>query len=493
MNLADLFYPLGISIPEGHSELLIDSVEYDSRTCTDGALFVCLRGAFEDGHRYARDAYDRGCRAFVTEEPLDLPDDAAVILTDNTRRMLALASSELYGRPAEKLHLIGVTGTKGKTTTCHMIYTVLNAAGIPTGYVGSTGVMFSGVRSSTLRTTPESSDLNLYFHKMLAAGITTVVVEVSSQAIKNDRIYGLKFETCVYTNIAPDHIGEHEHPTFEDYRACKARLFSDHECELIIYNADDENAAYMLENAASLAAAVSIKDESAEYYGCNLEMWRDSGALGVDFSMRCGDSEYHVRLKTPGDFSVYNALLTIGVCRCYSVPFEKIISALADASPIGRFEVVDALPYATFIIDYAHNERSLREALTVLRGYGPSRLIVLVGCVGGRTFSRRAPVGSAISELADLCILTSDDPGFEDPMEIIHDILEGFGDRDTPFVCIPDRAEAIEYAVEEARPGDIILFAGKGHETFIVIEGENRPFSERALIRAAASKLTSKA
>ncbi len=493
MNLKQLFSALHVKVPERFSRMKIDSVEYDSRVCTAGALFVCLRGDFEDGHRFARDAYDRGCRAFLAEEPLSLPEDAAVITVDNTRRMLALVSSELYGRPAEKLTVIGVTGTKGKTTTCHMIYSILNAANIPTGFIGSTGVMFSGVRTSTLRTTPESSDIFAYLHKMIRSGITTVVIEVSSQSIKTDRIYGIRFDTCVFTNLSPDHIGEHEHASFEEYRDTKAKLFSDFGCSFIVYNADDENAAYMLGGASALAVSVSTSDEAADLCAAAPAPWRENGALGIDFTLKCDGEKHRIRLRSPGMFSVKNALLAIGVARRFLIPIKTAAEALAVTSPIGRFEVVDALPYATFIIDYAHNELSLREALSTLRAYSPTRLVVLVGCVGGRTFSRRAPVGRAISELADFCILTSDDPDFEDPMEIIREILVGFEDRSTPFVCIPDRVEAIEYAVKEARPGDIVLLAGKGHENFIIIEGEHRRLSERAVIMKAAEEITVKA
>lgn len=489
MTIKKLFSNLDIEVPRGHAGDDVDAVSYDSRMCAPGTLFVCIRGAVVDGHRYARDAYERGCRAFLAEEPLDLPGDAAVLLCSDSRKMLALVSAEFYGRPADSLRIIGVTGTKGKTTSSLLIYAILNAAGIPTGYIGSVGVMFAGRRTTTLHTTPESADLHMYFHKMLAAGITTVVMEVSSQAVYMDRIHGVKFDTCAFSNLSPDHIGGNEHPTFENYRDCKARLFSDYGCKHIVYNRDDENSGYMLEGAGALTASFSIKSSNADYYGCDTSKWSEHGALGVDFTLRTGDGERRVRLRTPGAFSVSNALLAVGVCRRYGVSYDTIVNALATATPLGRFEVVDTLPYATFIIDFAHNELSLRSALSVLREYDPRRLIVLVGSVGGRTFSRRAPIGRAVSELADLCILTADDPDYEDPMEIIHDILEGFGDRETPFVCIPDRREAIEYAVAEARPGDIILLAGKGHENFILIEGEHLPFSERSIIAEASAKL----
>ena len=489
MTIDRLFSALPVELPETYTDHEIDAVSYDSRMCAPGTLFVCIRGTVSDGHKYARDAYGRGCRAFLAEEPLDLPSDAAVILCENSRRMLALVSAELYERPADKLRIIGVTGTKGKTTTCLLIHSILNAAGIPTGYIGGVGVMFAGQRMSTLRTTPESADLHLYFHKMLAAGITTVVMEVSSQAVFMERIHGIKFDTCVYTNLSPDHIGEVEHPTFEHYRDCKARVFSDYGCEFVVYNADDENAGYMLRGVTAESVSVSMRDENADYYADNISKWQSDGALGVDFTLSDNAGAHRIRLMTPGAFSVSNASLAVAVCRHFGASYGAITDALSKATPLGRFEVVNALPYATFVIDYAHNELSLRSALSVLREYEPRRLIVLVGSVGGRTFSRRAPMGRAISELADLCILTADDPDFEDPMDIIHDILEGFGDRDTPFVCIPDRRDAVEYAVSEARPGDIILLAGKGHESFILIEGEHLPFSERKIISEAASKL----
>ncbi len=490
MLLHKLFSDLNISVPAGFENDVIDHISYDSRIAAPGTLFVCINGSLTDGHKYAIDAYKRGCRAFLCEHEIDLPDDAAVMLTDNTSTALPLVSTEFYGRPAEKLRIIGITGTKGKTTTALLIHDILNGAGIKTGYIGSAGVIFDGLRTSSLRTTPESTDLHLYFRKMLAAGVTTVVMEVSSQAIFRDRVYGIKFDTCVYTNLSPDHIGPYEHPDFDHYRDCKARLFSDFGCDFIVYNKDDANAEYMLREASALAQSVSmVKD--ADYVGHSPEKWRGDGALGIDFSCNFGGIDHRIRLRSPGGFSVYNALLAIAVCRHYGVSFGEIAASLAKSSPLGRFEVVDALPYATFVIDFAHNELSIRSALSVLREYSPSRLIVLVGSVGGRTFSRRAPIGSAVSELADLCILTADDPDYEDPMVIIEDILKGFGDSETPYVCIPDRREAIEYAVSEAKPGDIVLLAGKGHENFQLLFGEHTPFSERSIVKEAAQKLLS--
>ncbi len=489
MILHKLFSGLNISVPEGFENENIDHISYDSRIAARGTLFVCINGSITDGHKYARDAYERGCRAFLCEHEIDLPRDAAIMLTENTSLALPLVSAEFYGRPADKLCIIGITGTKGKTTTALLIHEILNNAGIKTGYIGSAGVIFDGIRTSSLRTTPESTDLHMYFRKMLASGVTTVVMEVSSQAIYRDRVYGVKFDTCVYTNLSPDHIGPYEHPDFDHYRDCKARLFRDFGCNFIVYNKDDANAEYMLRGASALAQSVSTKS-NADFIGHSSSKWRSDSALGIDFLCRFCDVDHKIRLRSPGEFSVYNALLAIAVCKHYGVSFESIAASLEAYSPLGRFEVVDTLPYATFVIDFAHNELSIRSALSVLREYSPSRLIVLVGSVGGRTFSRRAPIGSAVSELADLCILTADDPDYEDPMDIIKDILSGFGESETPYVCIPDRKEAIEYAVSEAKPGDIVLLAGKGHENFQLLFGEHTPFSERGILKEAAQKLT---
>ncbi len=490
MLLSELFKNLDIRVPAPFESADIDHISYDSRVAAEGTLFVCINGSLTDGHKYAMDAYKRGCRAFLCEHEVTLPDDAAIMLTENTSLALPLVSAEFYGRPADKLTLIGITGTKGKTTTALLIHDILNSAGIKTGYIGSAGVMFDGIRTSSLRTTPESTDLHLYFKKMLASGVTTVVMEVSSQAIYRDRVYGIKYDTCVYTNLSPDHIGPYEHPTFEHYRDCKARLFSDFGCDFIVYNKDDSHAEYMLEGTSAPSFSVSMKND-ADFVGHSPEKWFGDGALGIDFTCHTEKTDHKIRLRSPGEFSVYNALLAIAVCRHYGVSFDRIASALAVSSPLGRFEVVDALPYATFVIDFAHNELSIRSALSVLREYSPSRLIVLVGSVGGRTYSRRAPIGKAVSELADLCILTADDPDYEDPMTIIEDILSGFGESETPYVCIPDRREAIEYAVSEAKRGDIILLAGKGHENFQLLFGEHTPFSERSIVRESADKLLS--
>ncbi|MCD7775805.1 MAG: UDP-N-acetylmuramoyl-L-alanyl-D-glutamate--2,6-diaminopimelate ligase, partial [Firmicutes bacterium] len=311
-----------------------------------------------------------------------------------------------------------------------------------------------------------------------------------------ERVRGLSFDTCVFTNLSPDHIGGAEHPTFEHYRDTKSRLFSEFGSKCIVYNADDENSSYMIKNSdGALLRSVSMKDPSADFYACGRKNLMQNGTLGTEFDIRENDRSSadsavstHLSVPSPGLFSVYNAATAYAVCRRFGTAPETAAAALARSTAKGRFEVVNVLPYATFVIDYAHNELSLRSTLSVLREYNPTRLTVVVGSVGGRTQSRRIPIGRAVSQLADFCILTADEPDFEDPMKIIDDILVGFEDRTTPYVRFADRGDAVRYAVKNAVPGEIVLLAGKGHETTQLINGVHVPFSERDILTEAAKE-----
>ncbi len=465
----------------------ITSLTRDSRLACRGSLFVCIKGAVSDGHDFALSAYQNGARVFLAEKPLSLPDDATVFIVENTREALAAVSAEFYGQPQKALHLVGITGTKGKTTTALTAYHILNSAGIPTGYIGSNGVRFGNYKYQTANTTPESCELYKYMRRMADAGIKCLVMEVSSQAIYLDRVHGLDFDTCAFTNLYTDHIGGSEHPTFEHYRDSKQRLFTEHNAKNIIYNADDPYAEYMIKNADGNKISVSLKGQ-ADIRAEALKTPKDK--LCVSFDMVFGELRFPTSVSAPGDFSVYNALITAGICRCVGLSPSRIASLLPSAVIDGRFETVDAVPGATFVIDYAHNGASLEAALKALREYKPKRLICLFGSVGGRTINRRRELGDVASRLADLCILTSDNPDFEPPENVIADIAKSF---DTPDACkyisIPDRREAIRYAAKHARRGDIILLAGKGHEDYQLINGKKLPFSERAIIKEAVEEM----
>lgn len=472
----------------GASDAEISAITYDSRKAGPGSLFVCLVGAWMDGHTFARSAYDQGCRAFLAERPLDLPADAAQILTDDTRAALAVIGADFYGNPAEKLHLIGITGTKGKTTTALLTAAILNESGLPCAYIGSNGVDIAGEHEATANTTPESLELHRLFRKMLDAGVHHAVLEVSSQALRHNRVDGVPFEVVAFTNLSEDHIGPGEHPDFEDYKNAKRRLFADYDARVMVYNADDPASAYM--RAPFRGQQVSFGIESpADYRAAALAPFRSETALGVEFRCEHGSEATPVRVLSPGAFSASDALCAIALCGAFGVTPGQAAAALAHTTVRGRFEVVEGLPGRTFLVDYSHNGLALTSALKTLRAYHPHRLICVFGSVGGRTQGRRRELAEAASAWADYSILTSDNPDFEDPMAILRDI-DAHMAPDSQYEIIPDRAEAIRAAVKMAQEGDIVLFAGKGHEDYQIIQGKKLHFVERDLIREACRLLS---
>ncbi len=467
----------------------ISDIVYDSRKAEAGTLFVCLVGAVSDGHVYAHSAYEKGCRAFLVQRRLELPDDVLQIIVKDTRASLALASAAFFGHPERSLMIIGVTGTKGKTTVTAMTAALLNAGGINTATIGTTGIVINGVRTPTVNTTPESYELHKAFRRMIEEGVSCVVMEVSSQAVYMRRIVGIHFHIGVFTNLSPDHIGGVEHPSFEHYMACKAELFR--QCRYGIFNADDAHFTDLVKNSRSINTTFGC-DGQRDVFASGIKAWRDKNALGVSFTCRTITGEHEYSLRMPGEFNVYNALAAIAVAERMQLSHEVIACALANATVKGRFEIVD-IPEGTLedvvcIIDYAHNAVSMRAALETIRKYKPKRLVVLFGSVGGRTQLRRGELGEVAANFADFVIITSDNPNFEAPEEIIADIEKSVAATSCPYVTFVDRREAVEYAIGHAIPGDCILFAGKGHETYQLIEGEYRHYDDHEEILAALER-----
>ncbi len=493
----------------------IKALCYHSREANVGTVFFCLVGKSADGHNFAAAAYRAGCRFFVVEHAVDLPEDALRITVPNARAALADCAAAFYEHPEQKIRLVGLTGTKGKTTTALLIRSMLCAAGIPTGYIGTNGVDFADRHDDTVNSTPESLDIYRYLGLMVEAGMQVCVLEVSSQALWMQRIRGLVFDTTLFTNLSRDHIGGVEHPDMTHYRASKQKLFSEYPTRHTVVNADDAAAAYMLEGLPAEAdtecLSFSVTDQGAEASdevatGTNIPapLWtasdirpaRQGGRVGVTFACRRGKRVFSEPwfLPLPGIFNVQNALAAITVvCECFDISPRVVKKCLAVASVAGRFETVvhPRLPDVTFIIDYAHNGVSLASILDALRIYEPTRLIALFGSVGGRTRERRRDLAEAAASRCDLCILTSDNPACEPPMEIIQEMDDAFPSDAPPRVCIPDRAEAIRYAVDRAEAGDIILLAGKGHERYQLIGTQRVPFSERLLLEEALEARTS--
>ena len=482
-----------------------DASDYDvidivtsSQKAKEGVLFVCMIGVKSDGHNYAEDAYKRGCRLFLVQHEINLPSDATIYITSNTRIALAHISAAFFSYPAKELTLVGITGTKGKTTSSVLAARTMQALGEKTGYIGSNGIEYCGKHYSTLNTTPDSYTLNSTFRSMVSAGVTTVIMEVSSQAVLMHRIDGLSFDICVFTNLAHDHVGVGEHDTFEDYRDCKAKLFSDFGCRTMIYNPYDTASEYMLRNASAEHYYSTSASGNADFKATNIHSFRRGGMLGVDFTLNACGEECEASLSMAGDFNVENALNAIAVCvtlikekktSCVFKNDQSIIKTICETvkniSVDGRCKVVESeyLKDRSFVIDYAHNGYSLANILRLLRTYCPRRLVCVFGSVGERSFDRREELGSVAAELADLSIITSDNPANEDPDIIINEIYNSFGDKKTKAVCITDRESAIEYAVKNSKPGDIILLAGKGHEEYQLVGNEKQPFSEERLVK----------
>ncbi len=481
--------PHGVDIP-------LIALTCDSRRATMGSVFFCVVGTHADGHAYAPSAYQNGCRVFFVQHEVDLPDDATVIEIPDTRIAMAEAAATFYGYPAREMKLIGLTGTKGKTTTALLIQSVLEASGIPTGYIGTNGITFCGVHFPTVNSTPESLIIHHYLRQMLDAGVRTVVMEVSSQALWMERVHGLDFDTVLFTNLSRDHIGAGEHASFDHYKACKRKLFTDHHAKTAIYNADDPAAAAMLDGCAANAIGVTTAAaDHALWSASHIAVARQSERIGVSFACTRGEETVAEQafLPLPGHFNVQNALCALAVvCDGCGVTPAAALDALACAVVPGRFETVTdpAAPGAIFVIDYAHNGVSLASILDALRAYHPTRLICLFGSVGDRTMERRTHLAEAAGPRADLCIITSDNPGKENPEKIIREINAAFPSGSCPRELIVDREAAVAYAVRIAEPGDIILLAGKGHEDYQLIGIERVPYTEQeALARGFAARL----
>ena len=465
----------------------ISGIVNDSRKITKDCLFFCIVGAVRDGHEFARQALLDGAAALVVQEDLDLSDlagktpvkDPVIVRVQDTRYAMAYIAAAYYRDPASQMKIIGVTGTKGKTTTTYMVKKILEASGIRTGLIGTIEVMYGDVRIPAHNTTPESTLLQKTFRDMADAGMQAVVMEVSSQALMLHRTQGFLFDLGIFTNLSPDHIGPNEHKSFDDYLQCKSLLFR--QCKVGIFNADDPYYRKVMDGHTCSVETYGIEYQ-ADLRAENLALIKQPGELGVAFDVK-GLMDFHAEVPTPGRFSVYNALCAIAVCRHFNVTPDKIQKALSSIHVRGRIEMVKVSDDFTLMIDYAHNAMALESLLSTLREYEPHRLVCLFGCGGNRSKLRRFEMGEVSGKLAELSIITSDNPRDEDPMAIIEDIVTGISRTEGKYVMIPDRKDAIRYAIRNGEPGDIIVLAGKGHEDYQEIKGQRYPMDERVLIR----------
>ena len=478
MKLSELLSGTSYTFLKGNGDIEINKLVYDSRKVEKGDVFVCLKGYNVDAHKFADSAVKSGAAAVVLSDPLEL-DCEAVIKVDDTRAALAVLSANYFGHPAEELDFtIAVTGTKGKTTTAAMIQSILGAAGIKTGTIGTLGIVIGDKIYKTNNTTPESFEIQEALRKMADEGCKAFVIEASSLGLKWHRTDAINFDYGIFTNFSDDHIGDGEHASLEEYLDCKKLLFK--QCRHGFINKDSQVFDTVVKDASCTIETFGF-DESCDVYASNGELTRRPGFLGVSFDVNGYDS-YRVNVGIPGKFNIYNALAAISVCRHCGADKEAICKGLEAVKVKGRVEPVAVSDRYTLLIDYAHNALSMENVLTTLRKYEPNRLITLFGAGGNRPKIRRYEMGETSGRLSDLSVVTEDNSRFEDVMDIIGDIKTGLAKTDGKYVVVPNRKDAIRYCIENAQDGDIIVLAGKGHEDYQEIKGVKYHTDERELI-----------
>lgn len=481
MKLEELVKDIEYTLVKGSLDTEVTACENDSRRIEKGTLFFCISGANFDGHDFAASAVQDGASVLVVEKDVTGVDDldVTVIKVHSTRYAMGMISSAFYGRPSDKLTVIGITGTKGKTTTTYMIKSMLEKAGHRTGLIGTIEVINGDKVTPAKNTTPESIIIQRYLKDMVDNGLDSVVMEVSSQGLMLDRVSGISFDYGIFTNLSEDHIGPNEHKTFEEYLGWKAKLFT--MCDTGIFNIDDEYANDIMKDHTCRVVTYGMK-EGADYRAKDQKLYESDGELGITYELE-GKYKGHVRVSLPGEFSVHNSLSAIAVAGEMGVPMDDILDILTDIHVKGRVEMIPISDSFTLMIDYAHNAMSLESILKTLRAYNPKRLVSLFGCGGNRSKTRRYEMGEVSGKLADFTIITSDNPRNEEPHDIINDIKTGIGKTDGEYIEIIDRKEAIRYAIMNACAGDVIVLAGKGHEDYQEIKGKKYHMDERDLIR----------
>ena len=483
MNLKSVLSGIEGLKAKGNLDMEIMGVAHDSRKVKEGYVFVAVKGYDVDGHNYIHQAIENGSKAIVVEDissikQSGLPENITLVVAPNTREALAKMACNFYDNPSKKFNLIGITGTKGKTTTTFMIKSILEKSGQKVGLIG-TVANYIGDKNlgESSRTTPESLELQELFAEMVKEKVETVVMEVSSQSLKLHRVDGCDFNIGVFTNFSEDHISEKEHPDMQDYFNSKLKLFD--MCKKGFINIDD----YQVAKVKKLATNCDIKtygiDNSADLLAKDITVTNAS----VDFKVKIGQRNERVKTGIPGRFSVYNSLAAISVAGVFGIDAEKIKEALLEVRVPGRSELVDNKKELTIMIDYAHSPESLQNILSAVKSYTRGRVISVFGCGGDRDPGKRPQMGEISGNVADFTIITSDNPRTEEPAEIVKEIEVGMKKTKGKYVTIVDRIEAIKYAINMANKNDIIVLAGKGHETYQEINGKKYPFDEREIIK----------
>ncbi len=468
-----------ISYQSDLADLEITGITCDSRKVMPGNLFVCIAGANFDGHDHAKESLAAGAVAVLTERDLGI---SAQVLTDNTRKAYGIACANWFGNPARQMKMIGVTGTNGKTTVTSLIKQILSQTGASVGLVGTIQNEIGDRVIPTEKTTPDAYELQQLFRQMADAGCSYVVMEVSSHALDQYRVGDTRFDIAVFTNLTQDHLDYHQ--DMEHYFAAKTRLFE--AADVGILNIDDLYGKQLSVLAPCRVIGCSLEDPQSDYFACDIECLPS----GTSFRFCCDDIIGRVAFPMPGLYSVRNALSAIAVCRELGVSINQITHSLEQTSGVkGRSEVIPTGRDFTVVCDYAHTPDGLENILPSMKRVARGRLVTLFGCGGDRDKGKRPLMGHAAAKYADFVIVTSDNPRTEDPQAIIQDILPGVEAERKPYVVIPNRKEAIRYAISHAQSGDMILLAGKGHEDYQVIGKEKYPFDEREIVAEVLATL----
>lgn len=485
MKLQKLLEKMDYELLQGSLETEVADLAYDSRKIKPGMLFVAIAGTVVDGHKFIPDVLAKGASVLVVEREIESPSsEVTVVKVENGRQALSYISQAYFEYPADKMISIGITGTKGKSTTTYMVRDIIEKSGKKCGIVGTIGVSINGKVTPTEHTTPESYDLQKYFYDMVEADCEYMVMEVSSQGIKMDRVAGMTFDYGVFTNITPDHIGPNEHADFDEYLQCKSKLFQ--MCKMGIINCDDPHWQEIVKDAVCEIKTYGTK--KADMTATDIEHLNNHGDLSMKFHAN-GLLEGDVIVGLPGLFNIYNGMCAACVGALLDMPQEIILHALEHVEVRGRVENVPTGRGFSILIDFAHNGVSTESVLKTLRGYNPGRIVAIFGCGGNRSKLRRYEMGEAVGNLAELAIVTSDNPRTEDVMDIIEDIKVGLAKTDGEYVVIPDRQEAVNYAVDHAQNGDMIILLGKGHEEYQEIQGVKHHYSEREAVQNALARL----
>lgn len=471
MELSRIAQDLGIEYTGPQAE--ITAVDYDSRKVGRGSLFCCLVGEKTDGHNFASMAVEKGASALICQRPLPL--NVPQLIVPDGREAMALAAACFYGHPERELTMLAVTGTNGKTSVTYMVKSVAETAGKKVGLIGTIQNLIGEEKVYTERTTPESVDLFALLRRMADKGVDLVVMEVSSHALAQQRVAGIPFKAGLFTNLTQDHLDYHK--TFENYRAAKKKLFA--QCGIAILNGDDETAAYMKEGLFIPVWTMGIH-HPGEFYARGIEITTQ----GASFHLFTPQGNGRISLHISGLFSVYNAMGTAALCTAAGIPFSCIVKGLEGLRGVaGRLECVDTgdRPFSVYV-DYAHTPDALQNVLETARGFTRRRLISVFGCGGDRDHGKRPIMGEIGGRYSDHVILTSDNPRTEDPMDILKAVEEGVKRTATPYIVTENRREAIREALEEAGDGDVIVIAGKGHESYQEINGVRHHFDDKEIV-----------